>query len=159
MITKSELYAMNLSTFTTVQTQLAASMRSNQDRRDAVSRAMGHVRAGWEGTSAEVALARLEELEQRIDRHIKDISSLKDAISKYCTAKQGLQVQVIDYVRQIEAEGLTVSDDWSITPHPRLIGTPAFFVALNTATAMQPVLSSLVNEFEQYDLQAPVGDL
>lgn len=157
MVTKSELLGMDLSGFTRLIEQLSTCISANEDRLEAISEAKARVKTWWEGDSADAAISALEKLEQRVSEHITHMTVLQGAISTYCTNKTKLQAEVVECVTQIEAQNLTVSDTWQVAPAPSSGGASSFGPLSIVAATMQVVLSTRVNAFVQYDLQAAVG--
>lgn len=52
MVTKTQLYSLNLSAFTAVTKNLEQQWRDNQQRLDSLSRVKARIEADWEGQAA-----------------------------------------------------------------------------------------------------------
>lgn len=160
MVTKTELYALDLSSFTNTVESLDDQLRANQEKLDDIAHAKEIISSSLEGQSAQAMIAKLDALEQKITAHITSILQTQAAITTYRTNKQQLQRNVIDSVNRIELAGYDVSDTWRVRPSHRLLNilSPtkigAKFLA---AIKMQVQLLALVNTFDRYDLQAAIN--
>ena len=157
MITKTELYALDLSTFTTAIEQLDEQLRANQEKLDDIAHAKETIASGMQGQSAQAMIAKLDALEQKITDHIASIQQTQAAIRNYRSTKQKLQREVIDYVDSLELDSFSVSDVWIVLPSGNLLAalSPLYiggkFIAAGIA---QQLLAALVETFVRYDLQA-----
>ena len=157
MITKTKLYALDLSTFTTAIEQLEEQLRANQEKLDDIAHAKETIASGMQGQSAQAMIAKLDALEQKITDHITSIQQTQAAITTYRTNKQQLQREVIDYVDSLELDSFSVSDVWIVLPSGNLLAalSPLYiggkFIAAGIA---QQLLAALVETFVRYDLQA-----
>lgn len=159
MVTKTELYALDLSSFTTAIEQLDEQLRANQEKLDDIAHAKEIISSNMQGQSAQAMIAKLDALEQKISDHIASIQQTQAAISNYRSTKQKLQRDVIDFVDEAELDSLSVSNIWIITPTDAYLGavSPAYIgVKFIDASTRQPILNVLVRVFDQYDLQAPI---
>ena len=160
MVTKTELHALDLSSFTKTVESLDDQLRANQEKLDDIAHAKEIISSSLEGQSAQAMIAKLDALEQKITAHITLILQTQAAITTYRTNKQQLQRNVIDNVNRIELAGYDVSDTWRVRPSHRLLNilSPtkigAKFLA---AIKMQVQLLALVNTFDRYDLQAAIN--
>lgn len=160
MVTKTELHALDLSSFTNAIESLDDQLRANQEKLDDIAHAKEIISSSLEGQSAQAMIAKLDALEQKITAHITLILQTQAAITTYRTNKQKLQRNVIDNVNRIELAGYDVSDTWRVRPSHRLLNilSPtkigAKFLA---AIKMQVQLLALVNTFDRYDLQAAIN--
>lgn len=160
MVTKTELHALDLSSFTKTVESLDDQLRANQEKLDDIAHAKEIISSSLEGQSAQAMIAKLDALEQKITAHITLILQTQAAITTYRTNKQKLQRNVIDNVNRIELAGYDVSDTWRVRPSHRLLNilSPtkigAKFLA---AIKMQVQLLALVNTFDRYDLQAAIN--
>jgi hypothetical protein len=157
MVTKTQLYSLNLSAFTAVTKNLEQQWRDNQQRLDSLSRVKARVEADWEGQAAQAAIAKLDALEAKISEHMAMNASLRSAIATYCENKTKLQVAVINRVEQIELLGLTVTDNWDVhIANSSQISISNIGPLYIQAVPLLVVLRHLVAVFEQYDLQAAI---
>ena len=157
MVTKTQLYSLNLSAFTAVTKKLEQQWRDNQQRLDSLSRVKARVEADWEGQAAQAAIAKLDALEAKISEHMAMNASLRSAIATYCENKTKLQVAVINRVEQIELLGLTVTDNWDVhIANSSQISISNIGPLYIQAVPLLVVLRHLVAVFEQYDLQAAI---
>ena len=160
MVTKTELYALDLSSFTNTVESLDDQLRANQEKLDDIAHAKEIISSSLEGQSAQAMIAKLDALEQKITAHITSIQQTQAAITTYRTNKQQLQRDVIDCVDDAELKKYSISDDWRVRPSHRLLNilSPtkigAKFLA---AIKMQVQLLALVNTFDRYDLQAAIN--
>lgn len=160
MVTKTELYALDLSSFTNTVESLDDQLRANREKLDDIAHAKEIISSSLEGQSAQAMIAKLDALEQKITAHITSIQQTQAAITTYRTNKQQLQRNVIDSVNRIELADYDVSDTWRVRPSHRLLNilSPtkigAKFLA---AIKMQVQLLALVNTFDRYDLQAAIN--
>ena len=157
MVTKTELYALDLSSFTNAIESLDNQLRANQEKLDDIAHAKATIASGMQGQSAQAMIAKLDALDQKITDHIASIQQTQAAITTYRTNKQQLQREVIDYVDSVEIDGFAVSNVWIIRPSDPMLGliSPLYiggkFIA---ARIMEVRLNALVETFERYDLQA-----
>lgn len=157
MVTKSELYALDLSSFITVIEQLDEQLRANQEKLDDIAHAKETIASGMQGQSAQAMIAKLDTLEQKITDHITSIQQTQSAITTYRTNKQQLQHNVIDFVNRVELDGFAVSNVWTIRPSSmKLAALAPAYVGLQfiAAAILQKQLTALVETFVRYDLQA-----
>ena len=160
MVTKTELYALDLSSFTKTVESLDDQLRANQEKLDDIAHAKEIISSSLEGQSAQAMIAKLDALEQKITDHIASIQQTQAAIATYRTNKQQLQRNVIDSVNRIELADFDVSDTWRVRPSHRLLDMrpPAQIGAkFLAAIKMQVQLLALVNTFDRYDLQAAIN--
>lgn len=159
MMTKTKLYALDLSTFTTAIEQLDEQLHANQEKLDDIAHAKETIASGMQGQSAQAMIAKLDALEQKITDHITSIQQTQAAITNYRSTKQQLQRDVIDFVDEAELDSLSVSNIWIITPTDAYLGvvSPAYIgVKFIDASTRQPILNVLVMVFDRYDSQAPI---
>ena len=160
MVTKTELYALDLSSFTNAIESLDDQLRANQEKLDDIAHAKEILSSNMQGQSAQAMIAKLDALEQKINDHITSIQQTQAAITTYRTNKQQLQRNVIDSVNRIELADFDVSDTWRVRPSHRLLDmlSPAQIGArFLAAMKMQVQLLALVNTFDRYDLQAAIN--
>lgn len=160
MVTKTELYALDLSSFITAIEQLDEQLRANQEKLDDIAHAKETIASGMQGQSAQAIIAKLDALEQKITDHITSIHQTQAAITTYCTNKQQLQHNVIDFVNRVELDGFTVSNVWTIRPSSiKLAALAPAYVGLQfiAAAILQKQLTALVETFDRYDLQAALN--
>ena len=160
MVTKTELHALDLSSFTKTVESLDDQLRANQEKLDDIAHAKEIISSSLEGQSAQAMIAKLDALEQKITDHITSIQQTQAAIATYRTNKQQLQRNVIDSVNRIELADFDVSDTWRVRPSHRLLDMrpPAQIGAkFLAAIKMQVQLLALVNTFDRYDLQAAIN--
>lgn len=157
MVTKTELYALDLSSFTNAIESLDDQLRANREKLDDIAHAKAIISSSLEGQSAQAMIAKLDALEQKINDHITSIQETQAAITTYRTNKQQLQREVIDYVDSVELDGFSVSNVWVVLPSATMLTalSPLYiggkFIA---AGIMQQRLVALVETFVRYDLQA-----
>ena len=157
MVTKTQLYSLNLSAFTAVTKNLEQQWRDKQQRLDALSRAKARIEADWEGQAAQAAIAKLDALDAKISEHMAMNASLRSAIATYCENKTKLQVTVINHVGKIELLGLAVTDNWDVRiANSSQISFSDIGPLHIQAVPLLLVLRHLVAVFEQYDLQAAI---
>ena len=159
MVTKTELYALDLSSFTATIENLDEQLRANQEKLDDIAHAKEIVSSNLQGQSAQAMISKLDTLEQRINAHMTAIQQTQAALTTYRTNKQELQRNVIDYVDSVELDGFAVSNVWIIRPSDALLAvlSPAYIgVKFIIASTQQLILNMLVSSFEQYDLQAAI---
>ncbi len=157
MVTKTQLYSLNLSAFTAVTKNLEQQWQDNQQRLDSLSRVKARIEADWEGQAAQAAIAKLDALEAKISEHMAMNASLRSAIATYCENKTKLQVAVINSVEKIELLGLTVTDNWDVRiANSSQISISNIGPLHIQAAPLLLVLRYLVAVFEQYDLQAAI---
>lgn len=160
MVTKTELHALDLSSFTNAIESLDDQLRANREKLDDIAHAKEIISSSLEGQSAQAMIAKLDALEQKITDHITSIQQTQAAIATYRTNKQQLQRNVIDSVNRIELADFDVSDTWRVRPSHRLLDMrpPAQIGAkFLAAIKMQVQLLALVNTFDRYDLQAAIN--
>ena len=160
MVTKTELYALDVSSFTNAIESLDDQLRANQAKLDDIAHAKEIISSNMQGQSAQAMIAKLDALEQKINDHITSIQQTQAAITTYRTNKQQLQRNVIDSVNRIELADFDVSDTWRVRPSHRLLDmlSPAQIGArFLAAMKMQVQLLALVNTFDRYDLQAAIN--
>lgn len=160
MVTKTELYALDLSSFTNAIESLDDQLRANQEKLDDIAHAKEIISSNMQGQSAQAMIAKLDALEPKINDHITSIQQTQAAITTYRTNKQQLQRNVIDSVNRIELADFDVSDTWRVRPSHRLLDmlSPAQIGArFLAAMKMQVQLLALVNTFDRYDLQAAIN--
>ena len=109
MVTKTELYALDLSSFTNAIESLDNQLRANQEKLDDIAHAKETIASGMQGQSAQAMIAKLDALEQKITDHIASIQQTQAAITNYRSTKQKLQRDVIDFVDEAELDSLSVS--------------------------------------------------
>lgn len=157
MVTKTQLYSLNLSAFTAVTKNLEQQWRDNQQRLDSLSRTKARIEADWDGQAAQAAIAKLDALDAKISEHMAMNASLRSAIATYCENKTKLQVAVINSVEKIELLGLTVTDNWDVRiANSSQISISNIGPLHIQAAPLLLVLRHLVAVFEQYDLQAAI---
>ena len=160
MVTKTELHALDLSSFTNAIESLDDQLRANREKLDDIAHAREIVSSSMEGQSAQAMIAKLDVLKQKITDHITSIQQAQAAITTYRTNKQQLQRNVVDTVNRIELADFDVSDTWRVRPSHRLLDMrpPAQIGAkFLAAIKMQVQLLALVNTFDRYDLQAAIN--
>lgn len=160
MVTKTELYALDLSSFITAIEQLDEQLRANQEKLDDIAHAKETIASGMQGQTAQAMIAKLDALEQKINDHITSIQQTQAAITTYRTNKQQLQHNVIDFVNRVELDGFTVSNVWTIRPSSiKLAALAPAYVGLQfiAAAILQKQLTALVETFDRYDLQAALN--
>lgn len=160
MVTKTELYALDLSSFITAIEQLDEQLRANQEKLDDIAHAKETIASGMQGQTAQAMIAKLDALEQKINDHITSIQQTQAAITTYRTNKQQLQHNVIDFVNRVELDGFTVSNVWTIRPSSiKLAALAPAYVGLQfiAASILQKQLTALVETFDRYDLQAALN--
>lgn len=162
MITKTQLYALDLSSFYTTCNDLDSMLRANQERLDDIAHVKDLVASNMQGLSAIALLAKLASIEAQVNSHITLIVQAENLITAYCDNKTRLQGEVIDFIENIERDGFTVSDTWQIRPSNTLLQSlaPALvWVHFKRAALLQPALKGRVTSFEYYDFQAAlIGD-
>ena len=121
MVTKTELYALDLSSFTNAIESLDDQLRANREKLDDIAHAEEIISSNLQGQSAQAMIAKLDALEQKITAHITSIQQAQAAITTYRTNKQQLQRNVIDSVNRIELADFDVSDTWRVRPSHRLL--------------------------------------
>lgn len=159
MVTKTQLYALDLSSFTTTLSELDSSLHTSQEKLDDIAHSKDLVAQTMQGQSADALLARLQAIEDQINAHIVEIQQLQTVLTTYRTNKTRLQGDVIGQVEKIELDGFVVTDTWGVRPirnrlffaSPKDIGR--LFIQ---ATQYRDTLVPLVSAFEQYDLQAAI---
>lgn len=157
MVTKTQLYSLNLSAFTAVTKNLEQQWRDNQQRLDSLSRVKARIEADWEGQAAQAAIAKLDALDAKISEHMAMNTSLRSAIATYCENKTKLQIAVINSVEKIELLGLTVTDNWDVhIANSSQISISNIGPLYIQAVPLLVVLRHLVAVFKQYDLQAAI---
>ena len=160
MVTKTELYALDLNSFITAIEQLDEQLRANQEKLDDIAHAKETIASGMQGQTAQAMIAKLDALEQKINDHITSIQQTQAAITTYRTNKQQLQHNVIDFVNRVELDGFTVSNVWTIRPSSiKLAALAPAYVGLQfiAAAILQKQLTALVETFDRYDLQAALN--
>lgn len=159
MVTKTELYALDLSPFTAAIEELDGQLQANQDKLDDIAHAKETIASGMQGQTAQAIIAKLDTLAQRINAHMTAIQQTQAALTTYRTNKQRLQRDVIDYVDEAELDAFSVGNNWTITPSNTFLAavSPAYLgVKFIDASGRQMILSMLVSTFERYDLQAAI---
>ena len=121
MVTKTELYALDVSSFTNAIESLDDQLRANQEKLDDIAHAKEIISSNMQGQSAQAMIAKLDALEQKINDHITSIQETQAAITTYRTNKQQLQREVIDYVDSVELDGFSVSNVWVIFPSDTML--------------------------------------
>ena len=165
MVTKTELHALDLSSFTNAIESLDDQLRANREKLDDIAHAKEIISSSLEGQSAQAMIAKLDALEQKITDHITSIQQTQAAIATYRTNKQQLQRNVIDSVNRIELADFDVSDTWRVRPSHRLLDMrpPAQIGAkFLAAIKMQVQLLALVNTFDRYQFRRrcyPIHDV
>ncbi|MCM3899883.1 hypothetical protein ND910_09195 [Schaalia meyeri] len=157
MVTKTELYALDLRPFTAAIEELDGQLQANQDKLDDIAHAKETIASGMQGQSAQAIIAKLDTLAQRINAHMTMIQQTQAALTTYRTNKQRLQRDVIDYVDEAELDAFCVNNNWIVTPSNTFLAavSPAYLGAkFIDASGRQMILSMLVSTFERYDLQA-----
>lgn len=157
MVTKTELYALDLRPFTAAIEELDGQLQANQDKLDDIAHAKETIASGMQGQSAQAIIAKLDTLAQRINAHMTMIQQTQAALTTYRTNKQRLQRDVIDYVDEAELDAFCVNNNWIVTPSNTFLSavSPAYLGAkFIDASGRQMILSILVPTFERYDLQA-----
>lgn len=160
MVTKTELYALDLSTFSAAIEDLDGQIHANQDKLDDIAHAKELITSGMQGQSAQAMIAKLDTLEQTVTDHITSIQQTQAAITTYRATKQQLQRDVIDYVDETELDAFSVGNNWTITPSNTFLSTvsPAYLGAkFIAAGAREMLLNILVAVFDRYDLQAAIA--
>ena len=160
MVTKTELYALDLSSFTETISKCDSALRDNQAKLDNITHAKELVTQTMQGQSADALLANLQAIEDQINAQNKVIQQFQTAITAYRTNKTRLQGDVIERVEHIELDGFFVTDTWGVRPlrnrllfaSPKTIGR--LFIQ---ATQYRDSLAPLVSAFERYDLQAAIA--
>ena len=159
-MTKTELYALDLSSFTDTIAKCDLVLRDDQAKLDDIAHAKELIAKGMQGQSADAILANLQAIEDQINAQNKVIQQFQTAITAYRTNKTRLQGDVIERVEQIELDGFFVTDTWGVRPlrirllfaSPKTIGQ--LFIR---ATLYRDSLAPLVSAFERYDLQAAIA--
>ena len=157
MVTKTELYALDLSSFTATIESLDEQLRANREKLDDIAHAKEIISSNLQGQSAQAMISKLDTLEQRINTHMTAIQQTQAALTTYRTNKQQLQRNVIDYVDSVELDGFAVSNLWMIRPSDTMLAvlSPVYIGArFISAAIMQKRLTALVETFDRYDLQA-----
>ena len=121
MVTKTELYALDVSSFTNAIESLDDQLRANQEKLDDIAHAKEIISSNMQGQSAQAMIAKLDALEQKITDHITSIQQTQAAITTYRTNKQQLQREVIDYVDSLELDSFSVSDVWIVLPSDNML--------------------------------------
>ena len=70
MITKTQLYALDLSSFNTTCNDLDSMLRANQERLDDIAHAKDLVASNMQGQSAIALLAKLASIKAQVNSHI-----------------------------------------------------------------------------------------
>ena len=83
MVTKTELHALDLSSFTKTVESLDDQLRANQEKLDDIAHAKEIISSSLEGQSAQAMIAKLDALEQKITDHITSIQQTQAAIATY----------------------------------------------------------------------------
>ena len=160
MVTKTELYALDLSSFTKTVESLDDQLRANQEKLDDIAHAKEIISSSLEGQSAQAMIAKLDALEQKITDHIASIQQTQAAITTYRATKQQLQRDVIDCVDDAELNDYSISDDWIVRPTLELLRslTPERIgIRFAEASIIQTKLFALVSTFDLYDQHAPIS--
>ena len=159
MVTKTQLYALDLSSFTTTLSELDSSLHTSQEKLDDIAHSKDLVAQTMQGQSADALLARLQAIEDQINAHIVEIQQLQTVLTTYRTNKTRLQGDVIGQVEKIELDGFVVTDTWGVRP----LRNRLLFVNIKDigrlfiqATQYRTILAPRVSAFEQYDLQAAI---
>ena len=112
MVTKTELYALDLSSFTDTIAKCDLALRDDQAKLNDIAHAKELITARMQGQSADAILANLQKIESQIDTHIALVQELQTVLTTYRTNKTRLQGDVITLVEQIELHGFVVTDTW-----------------------------------------------
>ena len=159
MVTKTELYALDLSSFTDTIAKCDLALRDDQAKLNDIAHAKELITARMQGQSADAILANLQKIESQIDTHIALVQELQTVLTTYRTNKTRLQGDVIALVEQIELHGFVVTDTWGVRPSPeRLVFATIKDIGrlFIQATHFRNILAPRVSAFEQYDLQAAI---
>ena len=162
MITKTELYALDLSSFTFAIMELDEALRANHEKLDDIAHAKETIASGMQGQSAQAIIAKLDTLEQKITDHMTSIQQTQAAITTYRTNKQQLQRDVINCVDNAELNDYSISDDWIVRPTLELLSslTPdQVGRRFADASIIQTKLFAFVSTFDQYDQHAPITSI
>lgn len=160
MVTKTELYALDLSSFTDTIAKCDLVLRDDQSKLDDIAHAKELVTERMQGQSADAILANLQTIETQINTHIAQVQELQTVLTTYRTNKTRLQGDVIERVEQIELDGFVVTDTWGVRPlrNHLLFASPKDIGRLFIrATLYRDSLAPLVSAFERYDLQAAIA--
>ena len=159
MVTKTELYALDLSSFTDTIAKCDSVLRDDQSKLDDIAHAKELVTERMQGQSADAILANLQTIESQINTHIALVQELQTVLTTYRTNKTRLQGDVIELVEMIELDGFVVTDTWGVRP----LRNRLLFVNIKDigrlfiqATQYRTILAPRVSAFEQYDLQAAI---
>ncbi|KSW11016.1 hypothetical protein FBF35_03495 [Schaalia odontolytica] len=159
MVTKTELYALDLSSFTDTIARCDLVLREDQAKLDDIAHAKELITQTMQGQSADALLANLQKIESQINTHIALVEELQTVVTTYRTNKTSLQGDVITLVEQIELHGFVVTDTWGVRPlrNRLLFASPKDIGRLFIlATQYRNILAPRVSAFEQYDLQAAI---
>lgn len=159
MVTKTELYALDLSSFTDTIAKCDVALRDDQSKLDDIAHAKELVTERMQGQSADAVLANLQTIETQINTHIAQVQELQTVLTTYRTNKTRLQGDVIELVEMIELDGFVVTDTWGVRPlrNRLLFASPKDIGRLFIkATQYRALLTPRVSAFEQYDLQAAI---
>lgn len=162
MVTKTELYALDLSSFTTAIESLDKQLRANREKLDDIAHAKEILSSNMQGQSTQAMISKLDTLEQRINAHMTAIQQTQAALTTYRTNKQQLQRDVIDCVDDAELNDCSISDDWIVRPTLDLLRslTPERIgIRFAEASIIQTKLFALVSTFDQYDKYAPITSI
>lgn len=88
MVTKTELYALDLSSFVAAIDNLDVQLRANQDKLDDIAHAKETIASGMQGQSAQAMISKLDTLAQQINAHIASIQQTQAALTTYRSNKQ-----------------------------------------------------------------------
>lgn len=77
MVTKTELYALDLSSFVAAINNLDVQLRANQDKLDDIAHAKETIASGMQGQSAQAMISKLDTLAQQINAHIASIQQTR----------------------------------------------------------------------------------
>ena len=80
MVTKTQLYALDLSSFTTTLSELDSSLHTSQEKLDDIAHSKDLVAQTMQGQSADALLARLQAIEDQINAHIVQIQQLQTCL-------------------------------------------------------------------------------
>ena len=81
MVTKTELYALDLSSFTDTIAKCDVALRDDQSKLDDIAHAKELVTERMQGQSADAVLANLQTIETQINTHIAQVQELQTVLT------------------------------------------------------------------------------
>ena len=157
MITKTELFQMDLSPLAKAVDHISDSIVTNEVRLDLLHKTKALLMSGMTGQTGLAACARVAALEEAISSQIASMEQTRDAIETYCINKTALQQAIVAYVAQLEALQLEVTETWQVKADPAKVGILAFGVLAMRAVQSASVLHAKVITFQQYDFTAAIA--